>query len=216
MCCCFSDIESYISGAWSRWSSSNTLYFTAIHSWNWGKRQITVDAVILSSTLRSWILVAWTHFTVAIKPGDFWGRRSSCSAWEGDVLGIFYHNFWFRRMSDLWVCYDGRANKIILETNVKQLQLMSKMTIIIYFIKNVWCMCIQVWLFVINVSYFTRLETWLGFGKLFPKNHLLFYSFILRYWAHYSFKRSPLFSTRNTLCAVLSCVQYKNGVKFLI
>ena len=41
-----------------------------------------------------------------------------------------------------------------------------------------------------------------GFGKLFPKNHLLFYSFILRYWAHYSFKGSPLFSTWNTLCAV--------------
>ena len=52
----------------------------------------------------------------------------------------------------------------------------------------------------------------LGFGRLFPKNHLLFYSFILRYWAHYSFKGNPLFSTWNTLCAVLSCVQYKNDV----
>ena len=60
----------------------------------------------------------------------------------------------------------------------------------------------------------------IGFGKLFPKNHLLFYSFILRYWAHYSFKGSPLFSNYSQLgthlCAVLSCMQYKNDVKFLI
>ena len=31
-------------------------------------------------------------------------------------------------------------------------------------------------------------HTLVGFGKLFPRNHLLFYSFTLRYWAHYSFK----------------------------
>ena len=54
-----------------------------------------------------------------------------------------------------------------------------------------------------------------------PKNHLLFYSFILRYCAHHSFRGSPLFLNYSQLgkyCvhAVLSCVQYKNDVKFLI
>ena len=33
-----------------------------------------------------------------------------------------------------------------------------------------------------------------GFGKLFPEICILFCSFILRYWTHYSFKGSPLFS----------------------
>ena len=52
-------------------------------------------------------------------------------------------------------------------------------------------------------------------------NHLSFCSFILRYCAHYSFRGSPLFLNYSQLRkyrvhAVLSGVQYKNDVKFLI
>ena len=52
--------------------------------------------------------------------------------------------------------------------------------------------------------------SWLGIGKISPKSHLLFYSFILRYWALDSFRGSLLFSNYSQLgthCmhAVLSC-----------
>ena len=59
----------------------------------------------------------------------------------------------------------------------------------------------------------------LGFGKLFPENHLLFYSFILKYWAHYSSKvahYSQIILNSEHIVYMLSCVQYKNDVKFLI
>ena len=48
-----------------------------------------------------------------------------------------------------------------------------------------------------------RLGLWLGVGKIFPKSHY-FYSFILRYWALYSFRDSLLFYSQ----LGTHCVQY--------
>ena len=45
----------------------------------------------------------------------------------------------------------------------------------------------------------SKIMSVVGSGKLFPKSHLLFYSFIPRYWAYYSFRGSPLFPNYSQL-----------------
>ena len=54
-----------------------------------------------------------------------------------------------------------------------------------------------------------------GFGKLLPKGHLLFYSFILRYWIHYSFKGSPLFSNYLNLEHIVCSIKLRVNIKMM-